>query len=264
MILAVDIGNSNIVLALFEGRSIIYNWRIITEKNKSADEYEIIIKQLFSVVGVDTSKIKGAVISSVVPEVNAIFKNSLNFLNVKIISLGDKNINFGVKISDKVRSNVGQDILMNILSGKIKFKENFIIVDMGTAITFDIAVKDGEYVGSIIAPGVNLATNALHSCCSLLPLIDIKKPEKVVGKNTEDVMRSGVYYGYIGLVKEIISRIKGQFCDIDFRVYLTGGLSSVFVEDLDFIDGICPNLTIEGINAAWYLNNEEFVERFKK
>ena len=156
MILTVDIGNSNIVLAIFDKDKIIKKWRIITSKTKSKDEYAIVIQQLMKADEIDFTKIKGIVLSSVVPEISAIFRDSLEFLNTKILTIGDKSVKLGLKIKKGLESEVGSDILMNIVAGKKKFKENFIIIDMGTATTFDIALKDAEYAGISLAVGDKL------------------------------------------------------------------------------------------------------------
>lgn len=256
MILTVDIGNSNIVLAIFDKDKIIKKWRIITSKVKSKDEYSMIIQQLMKADEIEFSKINGIVLSSVVPEINAIFKDSLKFLNAKIMAIGDKSVKLGLKIKKGLESEIGSDILMNIVAGKKKFKENFIIVDMGTATTFDIALKDAEYAGSIIAPGVQLSALSLHSSCSQLPLIEVKKPDHFMGVNTNEVLKSGIYYGYIGSIKEIVSQIQSNFSDTKFKIYLTGGLSPIFIQDLNFIDGVYPDLTSEGLNEIWHLNNK--------
>lgn len=256
MILTVDIGNSNIVLAIFDKDQIMKKWRIITSKEKSKDEYAMVIQQLMKADEVDFTKIEGIVLSSVVPEISAIFRDSLDFLNAKVITVGDKSVKLGLKIKSGLESEVGSDILMNMIAGKKRFKENFIIIDMGTATTFDIGLKDAEYAGSIITPGVQLSALSLHKSCSQLPLIEVKKPDYFMGTNTNEVLKSGIYYGYIGLIKEIISQIQNNFKDTKFKVYLTGGLSKIFIQDLNFIDGVYPDLTSEGLNEVWNLNNK--------
>lgn len=257
MILTVDIGNSNIVLSLFNGENVEKSWRVITYKDKSRDEYDIIIKQLLKAHDVQLNDIEGIAISSVVPEVTQIIKDALKFINVKIMVVDDEGIETNIKMSDNIKKEVGSDIQMNIIAGKKRFKENFIIIDMGTATTFDIAVKDGEYVGSIIMPGAKLYNDTLYNNCSKLPFVEIKKPKKFLGSNTTEVMQSGVYYGYIGAIKEIISQIQKNFSNIKFKIYLTGGLSPVFLEDLKFIDAIYPNLTSEGILEVWNINKNK-------
>ncbi len=256
MILTVDIGNSNIVLAIFDNDTIVKKWRVITSKTKSKDEYVIVIKQLMKADEILPEKIDGVVLSSVVPEITPIFAEALSFIKAKILIIGDKNTKTNLKIKKEIESEVGADILMNIVGGKKRFKENFIIIDMGTATTFDIALKNGEYIGSIIAPGVQLQAKALHKSCSQLPLVEIRKPNNFMPTNTLDSLQAGLYYGTIGTIKEIISHIKDTYKDTEFKIYLTGGLSPKFIQDLDFIDGVCPDLTSEGLNEVWNINNK--------
>lgn len=253
MILTVDIGNSNVVLTVFSGENVFKKWRILTNKIGSKEEYEVIIRQLMKVDEFDYNIIDGIVFSSVVPEVNNSCLGALKFINKKIIKIGDDNIKTGVKYSKEFKD-VGYDILMNIVAAKKRFKENFIVIDMGTATTFDVAAKDGEYIGSVIAPGANLGSAMLHKFCSQLPEVEIKKPHKVLGINTKVLMQSGLYYGYIGTIKEIVHQIKNEYKDINFKICITGGLSIIFVHDLKFIDGYFPDLTAEGLNEVWYIN----------
>lgn len=255
MILTVDIGNSNIVFTIFKNKELFKKWRIITDKNKSKDEYSMVIKQLMKTDEISSDEIEGIVISSVVPEITTIFKEALSFLNVKILVVGDKSVKTNLDMDPNILSEVGSDIMMNIVGGKKRFKENFVIIDMGTATTFDIALKDGYYVSSIITPGIAMFNHGLHNSCSQLPLVEVKRPDKFLGKNTSDAIKSGVYYGYIGMIKEIISNIKEEFKDINLKFYITGGLSVVFLRDLDVIDGIAPDLTCEGLQEVWYMNN---------
>ncbi|MDD2840292.1 MAG: type III pantothenate kinase [Rickettsiales bacterium] len=255
MILTVDIGNSNIVLTIFSGEHVFKKWRILTNKSGSKEEYEIIIKQLMKVDEFDYNIIEGIAFSSVVPEIDNDFLEALKFLNKKILKVGDNNVKLNVEYKKEFEDEIGQDILMNIIAGKKRLKENFIVIDMGTATTFDVAVKDGEYVGSVIAPGAKLGSAMLHKFCSQLPEIEIKKPHKILGLNTKVLIQSGLYYGYIGTIKEIVQQIKNEYKDINFKICITGGLSVVFVHDLKFIDEYCPDLTAEGLNEFWYLNN---------
>lgn len=255
MILTVDIGNSNIVLTVFSGELVFKKWRILTNKSGSKEEYEIIIKQLMKSSEFDYNSIEGITFSSVVPEIDDSFSGALKFLNKKILKVSDDGVKLNLKWRKEIEEEIGQDILMNIIAGKKRFKENFIVIDMGTATTFDIALKNGEYVGSIIAPGAKLGSAMLHKFCSQLPEVEIKKPHSVIGTNTKVLMQSGLYYGYIGTIKEIVQQIKNEYKYVNFKICITGGLSVVFVHDLKFIDEYCPDLTAEGLNEVWYLNN---------
>jgi len=255
VILTIDIGNSNIVLAVFEGDNIVKRWRIITDRNKSKDEYNIVLKQLMKTDSVNVGDIKGVILSSVVPEVTFAIKGAVEFLNAKTLVVGDDNVKLDLVIKNQTGRKIGSDILMNIVAGKKRFKENFIIVDMGTATTFDVALQNSEYVGSIIAPGISVFSHGLHDLCSQLPLIEIKKPSLFIGGGTIDAMQSGVYYGYLGMVREILKRIREEFQPVSLKTYITGGISNVFVHDLISVDGIYTDLTSEGLNETWRMNN---------
>ena len=256
MILTADVGNSNIVLAIFDNDEIIKQWRIVTVKDKSKDEYQMVIEQLMDIAKIDIKKIEGIVISSVVPELNFVLPEALSFITNKILVLGDNGVKTNVKIKSVNERKIGSDIIANIVAGKSYCKENFIIVDMGTATTFDIAVQNGDYAGSIILTGANLCVDALHKAASQLPLIEVKKPNQYLGNTTIDMMKSGIYYGYIGAIKEIISQIKNTFPDIQFKIFLTGGVSKVFVHDLQFVDAVLPDLTSVGLNEIWKINKK--------
>lgn len=256
MILTVDIGNSNITLTLFGKEKKEHEWRIITDKKKSKDEYSMILKQLIKSDGVIIEDIKGIIMSSVVPELTRTFQSTLTFIeNAKVMIIGDKTTKIDVNIKDGVEKEIGHDILMNIVAGRKRFKENFVIIDMGTATTFNIALKGAEYVGSVITVGANLSAEIVHERCSQLPLIEVKKPKHFMGTNTSNALQSGIYYGYLGLLKEIIFKIKESYKENDLKFYLTGGLSKVFLPDLEFVDGIFPDLTCEGLKETWDLNN---------
>ena len=248
MILTVDIGNLNIVLTVFNRENVFKKWRILTNKSGSKEEYEIIIKQLMKADEFDCNNIDGIAFSSVVPEIDGGFLEALKFLNKKVLKVGDSATRLDLSWRKEIEETIGQDILMNIVAGKKRFKENFIVIDMGTATTFDVALKDGEYVGSVIAPGAKLGSAMLHKFCSQLPEVEIKKPHKVLGTDTKVLMQSGLYYGYIGTIKEIVQQIKNEYKDVNFKICITGGLSVVFVHDLKFIDGYFPDLTAEGLN----------------
>jgi len=254
MILTVDIGNSNITLTIFKENKKVTEWRIITDKKKSCDEYSIVVKQLIKSDNISIDDIKGIMLSSVVPDITRTFQSALSFLKAEIKTVGDKSVKTNVKISKDINDEIGADILMNIIAGKNRFKENFVIIDMGTATTFNIALKDGEYVGSVITVGANASAEMIHQRCSQLPLIEVKKPKNFVGNNTADALKSGIYYGYLGLLKEIISKIKETYKDYNLKFYLTGGLSKIFLPDLPFVDGIFPDLTCEGLNEVWKMN----------
>jgi len=254
MILTVDIGNSNVVLAFFKEEEIVYNCRFITRKDeKTSENYEKEIKDFFQQNNIKNSDIEGLVISSVVPEITDIVKKALEFLSVKTLLVGDDDVNLNIKFQINDSKKVGSDILMNIVAGKKMFGENFIIVDMGTATTFDIAGKNGDFIGVVIAPGVKLSCKALTDGCSKLPEFRIELPETSIGTNTKEAMNAGIYFGHIGAIKGITDRIKAEYGQ-DMKICLTGGMSYKFGKNMNFVDEIDPNLTLKGLKLVWDMN----------
>ncbi len=254
MILAVDIGNSNIYFGVMEDGEIIHSWKILTTKDKQSSDYSIAIQELVKFSNVDFESLEGVVMSSVVPELTDIIKESLSFLNKKMIVVNDKGVKTGLKVSSNIESEVGSSIISAMVAAKKVYEENFIIIDIRTAITFNIALKGGEYVGSAIFAGPQLSVKALSDNCSKLPLVEVKKPEEFIGNNTIDAIKSGTYYAYLGAIKEIIQNIKEKYSDTEFKIILTGGKSAVFLYDLKFVDAVIPNLTISGLYDIWLLN----------
>jgi len=254
MILTVDIGNSNVVLAFFNGEEIVYNCRFTTRKDeKNSAQYEVEIKEFFAKNNLKNSDIEGVVLSSVVPEITNIVKGALGFLGYRILVIGESNVNLNINFQINNPEQIGSDILMNIIAGKKLFGENFIIVDMGTATTFDIAGKNGDFIGAVIAPGVRLSCKALSDCCSKLPECLIGLPEMAIAKNTRDAMNAGIYFGHIGVIREITNRIKAEY-ECDMKICLTGGMSYKFGQNMDFIDVIDPDLTLRGLKLVWEMN----------
>lgn len=254
MILTVDIGNSNVVLAFFEGEDIVYNCRLITRKDEeNSSKYEQEIKEFFKNNNIKNSDIEGVVLSSVVPEITDIVKESLAFLGVEILLIGDEDVKLGITFQIDNPKQSGSDILMNIIAGKKLFGKNFIVVDMGTATTFDIAGKNGDFIGAVIAPGVRLSCKALSDGCSKLPECVIGLPKIAIGKNTRDAMNAGIYFGHIGVIREITDRIKAEYGH-DMKICLTGGMSYKFGQNMDFVDVIDPNLTLKGLRLVWDMN----------
>lgn len=256
MILTIDVGNSNIVLTIFDAENVVKKWKIVTDRETTKEEYELIIKQIMASNDFDYKKIDGIVYSSVVPEIDKSLLSGIKFIKAKIIKIKDKTTKLDLKFKKDIKDRPGEDILMNVVSAKTRYKENFITIDMGTATTFSIVGKGGEYQATIIAPGANLSAMALHNHCSLLPEVEIKKPKNFISNTTKDLMQSGLFYGYIGMIKEIVAKIKEEYKDTKFKICITGGLSVIFVHDLKFIDDYFPNLTAEGLNEVWYLNNK--------
>ncbi|MDA0902579.1 MAG: type III pantothenate kinase, partial [Proteobacteria bacterium] len=245
MLLAIDIGNTNIVLGLFEQKDLKQTWRLNSDKRKNPDNYAIDIIELLVSNSFDPTQISGIIISSVVRDLTPIIKEALSkFFAGKILIIGEENVDLGIEILLKNKKEVGADRLINAVAAYNKFAGDLIIVDFGTATTFDIVEADGSYAGGVIAPGVNLSLKALYEAASALPEISIKSQKNVIGKSTIEAMNSGIYFGYISLVEGLINRIKKEYGK-EMKVVATGGLSVLFNDAISVINYLDGNLTLE-------------------
>lgn len=258
MLLIFDVGNTNISLALYNGKEILNKWRIVTDSIRSSDDLNIILTELFSIEKINFSSITDSIISSVVTRINKIVSDFCSKKKIKLMKLSDPNININFQsIVKNYRGIVGEDIICNIVAGKKKFKENFIIVDMGTAITFDIAGKNGFHIGEVFVPDINIAMDSMTKKCSLLKNENtkFKYQDFVIGKTTREAINGGIFWGYIGLIENIIKKIKEEIGH-DMTVCLTGGISNIFLHHLPFIEHIDKDLTIEGLIEIWSNNKK--------
>lgn len=257
MLLTFDIGNTNIVVGLFRGKDLIHKWRLLSDVKKLSDDYAVDLVELFLTAKIDCLQINKVLIASVVPDLNnKIIEAVKKFTNCKILVIGDDNIKLGIDILVKNKNEVGADRLINSVAGYNKFGGNLIIIDFGTATTFDVVGQNGEYLGGVISPGINLSLKALHDMTAKLPKISVKAQNNVIGKNTIEAMNSGVYFGYISLIEGIISRIEKEHGAKTTKI-ITGGLAEIFKDGLkDLIDHFEPNLTLEGMRII-YENNSD-------
>ena len=244
--LIIDIGNTNIVMAVFDGKKIKQKWRISSFLNRTKDEYILWLKFI-----IDQNYIfKDIIIGSVVPDITQELKTALNnFFKIKPYVLSeDIKVNFPTEL--EVPSEIGTDRIVNALCAWRLYKKPSVIIDFGTATTFDVVGKNGVYLGGVIAPGVNLSINALHSAAARLPRIAITKEEKVIGKNTVSAMSSGIYWGYIGLIKNILNKIESEL-NYKMLVLATGGLSDLFINEVSHDIKVIKDLTIIGLFKAY-------------
>jgi len=261
MLFAIDIGNTNIVIGIFDNNKIIYKWRIITDLKKSIDDYAIDIVELCLTHKVDCLAINGSIIASVVPTLTARLQEAVKkiispTLVKNILVLGDENTKLNIDIKIKNKNEVGFDRLVNSIAGFKKFGGNLIIIDFGTATTFDVVGANGEYLGGVIAPGINLSLKALHDMTSQLPKITVKYQKNVIGKSTVEAMNSGVYHGYIAMVDGMVKKIDNEL-GIQAQKIITGGLSELFKEPLignDIVNFHEPDLTLEGLKIIYEEN----------
>ncbi|WIV13075.1 type III pantothenate kinase [Proteiniborus sp. MB09-C3] len=254
MILVCDVGNTNAVLGVFQGEKLLKDWRISTDKDKTSDEYGIIIDQLFKYNGLNIEDVEGVIISSVVPNLmHTLQAVSIKYLNKEALIVGP-GIKTGVNIKYDNPREVGADRIVNAVAAYEKYGGPIIIVDFGTATTFCAISKDGEYEGGIISPGIIISSEALFQKTAKLPKIEIVKPEKVINKNTVSSLQSGIIYGYVGLVDYIVKRMKAEMSDEVKAVIATGGLSTLIASESETITNIDRMLTLEGLRMIYEKN----------
>ena len=254
MLLAFDIGNTNIVIGLFEGEKLAHKWRLPSINSKTVDDYAIDLIELFLTNKVDCLKITGCIIGSVVPVLTArIHAAAKSFLSEevskKILIIGDGEVTLPIEVVTKSKNEVGHDRLINSIAAFQKFGGNLIILDFGTATTFDVVGENGEYLGGVISPGINLSLKALHDATAQLPRISVKPQINVIGTTTIEAMNSGVYFGYISLIEGMIKKIEEELGHKTTHI-ITGGLAEIFKDALkDSIKHHEPDLTLEGLRS---------------
>jgi type III pantothenate kinase len=245
MLLAIDAGNTNVVFAVYNGNEAAHIWRCQTNSGRTADEYAAWLYQLFSRVGMSFDQIDDAIISSVVPDAN-FHLTSLCRQNFNCDPICVSNQSADLKIKLDKPSEVGADRIVNAIAVQTAYQKPAIVIDFGTATTFDIIDAEGAYCGGAIAPGVNLSMSALHQAAAKLPKIAIQKTDSAIGHDTVSAMQAGVYWGYVGLVEGILKRTTAEM-GLDFYVIATGGLSSLFAEAIPDIDMVDKDLTLRGL-----------------
>jgi len=250
MLFTVDIGNTNIVIGIFDGNSLLYRWRLDTHTRKTEDEWRLLLNSLFTDKDLSESDISGLAISSVVPDVTPFFVSiAKNLYNVDPIAIsGNSNIGMPVKTDDP--ASVGADRLCNAVAGIELYGGPLVIIDFGTATTFDIVSRDGEYLGGIISPGFATASHHLHLLAAKLPSVELQFPKKIIAKNTEHSMQVGIMYGAVGSVEGIIARINEEL-ESETIVIATGGLAPVIKEKTNMIHYFEPDLTMIGIERIY-------------
>lgn len=252
MLLAIDVGNTNTEFALFEGEVLRRTWRLRTERHRTADEYVIWLHQMFQSAGFSLSSVTSAIIACVVPE--ALFplrQLCKHTLCVPLMLLGEDVIDLGIQTATE--GEVGADRLVNAAEAWRRYQMPLIIVDFGTATTFDVVGEGGVYLGGAIAPGVNLSLEALQAAASKLPGIRIRQPERVIGRSTVPAMESGIFYGYLGLVDGINRRIILEYGQ-PMRVLATGGLAALYAPHSETIEETVEDLTIRGLLTIYQMN----------
>jgi len=254
MLLTIDVGNTNIVFGVYVKNVLVENWRMSTDKNKSADELGVFLKQLFFDSGLETKDIKDVIISSVVPTIMYSLQHmSLKFLNKEAIIV-EPGIKTGMKILYDNPKQVGADRIVNAVGAFKKYGGPVIIVDFGTAITFCGVSKEGEYLGGAIAPGIKISSDALFEKTAKLPRIELQMPTKAIELNTVDSMKSGILFGYVGLVDYMIAKFKKEMKGDNIKVIATGGLANLIFAESKEIEIVDKFLTLDGLKLVYEMN----------
>jgi type III pantothenate kinase len=256
MILVFDVGNTNIVLGVYDERELIHHWRVSTDKSRSVDEYAVVIKNLFDFSKLTFKDIRAVVMSSVVPPVMPTLEAlARKYFGVEPLVVGP-GVKTGMPIVYDNPREVGADRIVNAVAAYHKYGGPLVIVDFGTATTFCAISKRGEYLGGAIAPGIGISTEALFQRASKLPRIELVKPKSVIAKNTVAGMQSGIYYGFTGQVDGIV-RLMKQELGTETKVVATGGLAELISEESQEIDTVDPFLTLEGLIFIYEKNQDQ-------
>jgi type III pantothenate kinase len=254
MLLVMDVGNTNTVLGVYDGARLVAHWRLTTVRDRTVDEYGILARNLLSLASIEAAAIDGLIIASVVPPLNSVLEAmALHYFKRKPLFV-EPGVKTGMPILYDNPQEVGADRIVNGVAAYERCKSAVIVVDFGTATTFDAISGRGEYLGGAIAPGLNIAAEALFQRAARLPRVDIRKPPRVIGRNTTHSLQSGLFHGYLGLVSGIVSRMREEMGE-PVRTLGTGGLSLTLQAELrGILDEVDPDLTLEGLRLIYDRN----------
>lgn len=262
MLLVIDSGNTNVVFAVYDGESMMGEWRSSTRSDRTADEYGIWLTQLIHLRGLKPEDISCAVMASVVPA-NVFTLKTLcrSYFGTEPLVVGEPGVQLDLEVLLDRPDEVGADRLVNAVAAHTKYRGPLIVIDFGTATTFDVVDRQGNYHGGCICPGINLSLEALHMAAAQLPRVAIGRPQTVIGRATVPAMKSGVYWGYVGLIEGLVQRISKEFGE-PMTVVATGGLAPLFAEATETIHHLDGDLTLRGLVEIYRRNIPE--EKLKR
>lgn len=256
MLLAIDVGNTNIKYGVFDGNKLAASFRVASHVKKTADEYGAVLTNLLSTSGISLKEIDGVILSSVIPTLNYTVCHMCEyFFGVKPLVIGP-GVKTGLNIKAENPREVGADIIVNSVSAYKKYGGPVVVIDFGTATTFDVVSAKGELIGVIIAPGMKTALASLVTGTAQLPMIELEAPKSVLGKNTENAMQAGIVFGMAGLVEKIIDKIKSETGFGKLTVVATGGMAKLVKGEVTCINAVDRTLTLEGLRLIYDLNKK--------
>jgi type III pantothenate kinase len=256
MLLAIDVGNSNIVLGVFDGKQLTHSWRLQTLRERTADEIGILVTQMFGQSGVELGRIEGIILSSVVPPQTGTMEEMAERYFGRTAMTVDPSTNTGMKVLYIPASDVGADRVVNAVAAYEMFgragRIPVIAVDFGTATTFDVISAAGEYIGGVICPGIGISADALFQRAARLPRVDVRKPPSIIGQTTVTSMQAGLFFGYVAMVDGIVQRIRAELPSGDRAACIaTGGMAGVLASETTTIQRVEPDLTLQGLRLIW-------------